>query len=441
MRKLARTQARGFFFILAAAFSLLVLGFEATAAGKKPEYDQAILDEIGVKLDQLYESGVIPNYVVDIRRAGEVIYFRARGKTELGGDVSVSEDSLYMIASMTKPIVSTGVLKLIESGKLSLEDPLTKFFPQFESMLVAPNGDLDIPFEEADKPITIRHLLTHTSGFTYPPQVLGVGEVAQQYNDIGLLSGAASSLEEFADILSQIPLVAHPGETFNYSVSIDILGAIIEQITGQRLGVYLEETIFEPLGMDNTAFYVPDDKRALIPRVYGPATPNNPAPLIRDDPVKWQISEAKYFGRDFEQIGRKGKYDSGGGGLFSSSKDFLQYTQMVANYGELNGVRILKAETAALHFKDLMPDLGLEAFRANFGDAASYMKFGGGLGIKVEEDGSDGIDYYFWGGAANTFFWIDGEDQSVGAFFTHIAPPRYNMTDQIEEIVDRARIK
>ena len=101
----------------------------------------------------------------------------------------------------------------------------------------------------------------------------------------------------------------------------------------------------------------------------------------------------------------------------------------------------MKAETAALHFKDLMPNLGLEAFRANFGDAASYMKFGGGLGIKVEEDGSDGIDYYFWGGAANTFFWIDGEDQSVGAFFTHIAPPRYNMTDQIEEIVDRARIK
>ena len=224
MRKLPCTQARGFFFILAAAFSLLVLGVEATAAEKKPEYDQAILDEIGVKLDQLYESGVIPNYVVDIRRAGEVIYFRARGKTELGGDVSVSEDTIYVLASMSKPIVSTGVLKLIETGKLSLEDPLSKFFPQFESMLVAPNGDLDIPFEEADKPITIRHLLTHTSGFTYPPQVLGVGEVAQQYNDIGLLSGAASSLEEFADILSQIPLVAHPGETFNYSVSIDILG-------------------------------------------------------------------------------------------------------------------------------------------------------------------------------------------------------------------------
>ena len=165
MLKFRCTPSRGFFFILAAAFSLHGLGLEASAAEKKPEYDQAILDEIGVKLDQLYESGVIPNYVVDIRRAGEVIYFRARGKTELGGDVSVSEDTIYVLASMSKPIVSTGVLKLIETGKLSLEDPLSKFFPQFESMLVAPNGDLDIPFEEADKPITIRHLLTHQELF------------------------------------------------------------------------------------------------------------------------------------------------------------------------------------------------------------------------------------------------------------------------------------
>ena len=114
---------------------------------------------------------------------------------------------------------------------------------------------------------------------------------------------------------------------------------------------------------------------------------------------------------------------------------------MVANNGQLDGVRILSSEMASLHFEDLMPNLGLEAFRANFGDAASFMQFGGGLGIKMEEDGSGRHDYYFWGGAANTFFWIDGEDKSVGAFFTHMAAPRYNLTDQIEAIVDRARIR
>lgn len=419
----------------------VILGLAGHTTAEGVQYDQAKLAEIGNKLDQLYESGVIPNYVVDIRRAGQPVYFRARGNTELGGGVPVSDESIYVLASMSKPIVSTAVLKLIEDGKLGLDDPLAKYFPQFESMLVAPNGDLDAPFEEAKQAITIRHLLTHTSGFTYPPQVLGVGDVAQQYDDIGLLWGAASSSEEFADILSQIPLVAHPGETFNYSVSIDVLGGIIEQVTGKRLSAYLKEAIFQPLGMTSTDFYVPDDMRARMPRVYGPATPNNPAPLIEDDPIEWQISEALYFGRPYDQIGRKTTLDSGGGGLFSTSSDFLQYAQMVANYGELDGTRILKRETAELHFQDLMPNLGLEAFRANFGDAANFMKFGGGFGIKMEEDGSGETDYYFWGGAANTFFWIDGEDQSVGAFFTHIAPPRYNMTDQIEDIVDQARIR
>ena len=420
-------------------FAVLVLA--GNTAAQDVQYDQSKLAEIGTKLDQLYESGVIPNYVVDIRRAGQSVYFRARGNTELGGSVPVSDQSIYVLASMSKPIVSTAVLKLIEDGRLGLDDPLAKYFPQFESMLVAPNGDLDAPFEEAKQAITIRHLLTHTSGFTYPPQVLGVGDVAQQYDDIGLMWGAASTSEEFADILSQIPLVAHPGDTFNYSVSIDVLGGIIEQVTGKRLSAYLKEAIFQPLGMTSTDFYVPDEMRARMPRVYGPATPNNPAPLIEGDPIEWQISEALYFGMPFEQIGRKRSMDSGGGGLFSTSSDFLQYAQMVANYGELDGKRILKRETAELHFQDLMPNLGLEAFRANFGDAANFMKFGGGFGIKMEEDGSGKTDYYFWGGAANTFFWIDGEDQSVGAFFTHIAPPRYNMTDQIEDIVDRARIK
>ena len=210
-------------------FAILGLAGHTTAEGV--QYDQAKLAEIGNKLDQLYESGVIPNYVVDIRRAGQPVYFRARGNTELGGGVPVSDESIYVLASMSKPIVSTAVLKLIEDGKLGLDDPLAKYFPQFESMLVAPNGDLDAPFEEAKQAITIRHLLTHTSGFTYPPQVLGVGDVAQQYDDIGLLWGAASSSEEFADILSQIPLVAHPGETFNYSVSIDALGSIFGRFT------------------------------------------------------------------------------------------------------------------------------------------------------------------------------------------------------------------
>mgnify|MGYP001027073828 FL=1 len=182
MRKLPCTQLRSSFFILAATFSLEILGFEAAATEKKPEYGQTLPHEIGFKFDQLYESGVVPNYVVDIPLAEEEIYFRVGGETKLGVDVSVSEDAF---ASKYKPIVSTVLLKLIESGKRSLEDPLSNFSPQFESMLVAQNGNVDIPFKEADKPITTRQLLTHTSGLIYPPQMLGMREMAQQSDDHG----------------------------------------------------------------------------------------------------------------------------------------------------------------------------------------------------------------------------------------------------------------
>ena len=439
-KEIARSLKRALPSILFALPRTILLGLTlATSLHAASDYDQKVLNEIGIMLDELYEGGLIPNYVVDIRKDGRKIYFAARGTTELGGGIPVSEDSIYMLASMSKPIVSSAILRLIDEGKLGLDDELATYLPQFSSMLVAPNGSFDQPFEEAKRPITIRHLLTHTSGFTYTPAVLGVGDVAEQYSEVNLLF--APSAEEFLDILSQLPLVAHPGEAFHYSVSIDVLGAIIEKLTNKRLGDYLREVIFEPLGMDNTAFYVPQEKRKLMPRIYGPATPNNPAPFFENDPIKWQIAEVLYFGLTYEQIGPRGPIDSGGGGLYSSSSDFGKYTQMVANGGTYGETRIMSARAASLHFQNLMPNLGLDAFRANFGDAATYMQFGGGFGIKREEDGSGAADYYFWGGAANTFFWIDGQDKSVGAFFTHIAPPRYNLTDQIEQIVDRARIE
>ena len=401
-------------------------------------YDSDKLAEIKSLLDGLYEKGQIPNYAVEIRRHGEKVYSAYRGNTEIGGNLSVDENTLFWVASMGKPIVSTAVLKLIEEGKLSLDDELSTFFPEFESMLVAPLGDLDVPFESAKSKITIRNLLTHTSGFTYSPDVLGLGDVAEQYVELGVMSQRYSLIENL-DLLSQIPLVAHPGTSFNYSVSVDVLGAVIEKVTGLRLGEYLDINFFKPMGMSDTAFLVPDEKRDRFARFYEVASIRNPAPSITGSEIRWQIAETAPFGRPYEGWGQSPRYDSGGGGLYSTAADFLKYAEMVAAGGVYNGKTYLRPETAAIHFQDLMPELGLEAFEAAFGEAAAFMKFGGGYGIKLEEDGSGAVDYYFWGGAANTFFWIDGETQSVGVFFTHIWPPRYNMSDQIEQMVDEAR--
>ena len=403
-------------------------------------YDVDKLNKIQVLLDALYDKGQIPNYAVEVRRKGEQIYSAYRGQTELGGALAVDENTIFWVASMGKPIVSTAILKLIEDGKIGLDDELSQYFPEFENMVVAPLGDLDVPFETAKTKITIRNLLTHTSGFTYRPDVLGVGDVAEQYAELGVMT-QNYSLEENLELLAQIPLVAHPGTSFNYSVSVDVLGAVIEKVTGMRLGKYLDQQFFKPMGMKDTAFLVAPEDRARFARFYQPASINNPAPLIPGSNIIWQIAETAAFGRSYDDWGSPPIYDAGGGGIYSTAKDFLKYAEMVAGNGVFEDKVYLSPEASKLHFTDLMPSLGLEAFAAGFGEAARFMKFGGGYGIKLEEDGSGAHDYYFWGGAANTFFWIDATDQSVGVFFTHIWPPRYNLSDQIEQLVDEARLK
>ena len=385
---------------------------------------------------RLYGAGMIPNYVIMVSQNGETIFSEAAGYVDITAVREVDENSIYAIASMTKPIVSTAVLQLIERGQLGLETKLKDIFPQFAFMMVAPGGDMSAAFEPAKTDITIRHLLTHTAGFTYPPAVLGVGDVANLYDELGMMFLPTS--EEFVETISQVPLVAHPGESFNYSMGVDILGAVVEKVSGQKLSEYIRENITGPLGMGDTDFFVPDEKRNRLVHVYAPEDINNPAPQSLPGQPSWKISETMYFGAPFEYLGRPGRRESGGGGLFSSPADFLRYASAIALGGELGGVRILGEETVKLHFTNLMPDLGLEAFEAAFGPSAKFMQFAGGFGIKLEGDGSGKPDYAFWGGAANTFFWVDRDREIAGLFFSHISPPRYNVIEDIEQAVDLA---
>ena len=386
---------------------------------------------------RLYGAGMIPNYVIMVSQGGETIFSEAAGYIDITATREVDENSIYAIASMTKPIVSTAILQLIERGQLDLETKLKDIFPQFAFMMVAPKGDMSAAFEPAKEDITIRHLLTHTAGFTYPPAVLGVGDVADLYDELGMLF--LPTQEEFIETISQVPLVAHPGESFNYSMGVDILGAVIEKVTGQKLSQFIRENITAPLKMNDTDFFVAEEKRNRFVRVYAPEDINNAAPPSLAGQPSWKISETLYFGLPFDLFGRQsGRRESGGGGLFSSASDYLRYASAIALGGELDGVRILNAETVELHFTNLMPNLGLEAFEANFGPSAQFMQFAGGFGIKLESDGSGAADYAFWGGAANTFFWIDRDKGISGLFFSHISPPRYNVIEDIEQAVDLA---
>ncbi len=435
-------------------FSMIVLGLMTSLASAyefdlvEPEdagFDRTKLEGLKAVADQLYDDGRIPNYVIALYRGNKNFYQVARGKTGLEAGQNVDANTIFHMASMSKPLVSTAVFRLIQEGKLNLNDPLSKFFPQFSQMMVAPGGDFGNQFEPANKPIEIIDLLTHTSGFSYQQAVAGFGDVGELYDELSIFGFGSSNAEmsDHLDNLAEVPLVAQPSTQFNYSVSTDVLGAIIEKITGMDLASYLDKILFEPLKMTHSQFVLTEDQVPLMSNVFG-SVPFNPAARfevigkVRDaeDAIDWKIGGVI----PAEIFVNKPRWYSGGGGILSSANDYATYLTMVANQGSIGEVEILNPEFAALHSKSLVPSITSDGFRRVFGDAADYMTFGGGFGIKREPDDLEAIDYIFWAGAFNTFFWLDPKDGSIGLFLTSHWPVQYNISDRLEQLVDDARL-
>ncbi|MBU26435.1 MAG: hypothetical protein CMD99_10470 [Gammaproteobacteria bacterium] len=410
----------------------------------KMGFDPETLTTIQANFDELYQEGRIPNYVMGVYSGGKNIYLAKNGNVSIDGGQAVDENTIFWLASMTKPIVSTAILRLQEEGKLGLDDKLSKYFPEYADMLVAPGGSYTATLEPAKTEITLRHLITHTSGLTYQTSVSGVGDVAEQYDEFGVMGclrpnpdRPIASLAEEARFLAELPLISHPGESWNYSVSIDLLGAIIEQVTRKRLADYLDEIIFTPLEMTSTTFNITPELSSRTADVYSTASPAQLSSLDYDSDIPWKLVEA---GWNFKNT--TPACDSGGGGLFGSISDYAAYLTMIANGGEFNGKRILNSVSMNEHLRDQTTQLGREAFRRGFGeDASSYMKFSAGFGRKLDVDpdtDEETVDYYFWGGAANTSFWVDTENDTVGVFATQLTPSLYNKNNEIEQIVDEA---
>ena len=241
----------------------LVSGFaQAELPMVSPEdvgFDSERLEAIVERADSVYEAGLIPNYVIALAKDGKMFFSASRGNRTIGTDSPVGMDTLYPLASMSKPIASSAIFHLIEQGKLSLNSELSEFYPEFDSMLVAENGSLDAQFEEASRPITILDLLSHTGGIEYGASISGVGDVAELYDEIGLINACLSAAENM-ELLAQLPLIAQPGEKWNYSVSIDVLGAVIEKVSGMSLGQYAAANIFEPIGIKDSAWTHSDQR-------------------------------------------------------------------------------------------------------------------------------------------------------------------------------------
>ncbi len=343
----------------------------------------------------------MPGAVVMIARKGKLVYADAVGFQDKAANKPMTKDAIFEIFSMTKPLTSVGAMMLVEEGRIQLADPVSKYLPALGKMeVLATDKEGKTTREPAKNQIAIQDLLRHTSGLTYG-EFTSNQELKQAYTDNKLMTGVSRTLtpQQFTEAVSKVPLGREPGTAWEYSISVDILGRVIEAVSGQRLSVFLNERLFQPLKMADTGFRVPEKDMARL------------AAVLPGQPPLLDVS------KDFPN-------DLGGAGGVSTAADYLRFCQMMLNGGVLDGKRILSPATVRLMASDHVgarpgaPGRGL--MRVN-----GYT-FGLGFAVRKEPglaaaSGSEGE--YSWAGYAGTFFWIDPKEQMAVVLMTLTAHP------------------
>jgi CubicO group peptidase (beta-lactamase class C family) len=371
----------------------------------KPElagFSSGRLDRIKPVMQRYVDENKLPGLITMVARQGKIVHFEKYGMMDQ--DKPMQMNTIFRIASMSKPVTSVAVMILYEKGYFQLDDPVAKYIPEFKNLKVFSSKDKDgLHLEDLKRPMTIRDLLTHTSGLTYG--FFGNTVVDTMYRKANLWGG---TLKDMIQKLSEIPLLYQPGTKWNYSFSTDVLGYLVEVVSGKSFDVFLKENIFSPLKMTDTGFNVPKEKINRCSAIYG----------ISDNKGIKVISKP-----DTSQISRPAKLFSGGGGLFSTAGDYLIFAQMLLNKGEVNGVRLLGTKTVDFMTENHL-DEGLVHFESN------HPGLGFGLGFSVVMDvpktqtlGSAGA--YGWSGIYNTYFSIDPKEKLICILMTQFSPFAY----------------
>ncbi len=369
------------------------------------------LDMLPKSLGAFVDKGQLPGFVTVVARDGKVVHFEAFGKRDVERELPMEKDTIFRMYSMTKPITGTAIMILVDEGKLKVTDEVSKYLPEFKEMTVlevAEDGSTKIV--PAQNAMTIKHLLTHTSGLIYG--LFDGGPLGKMYDDAGINPDGASgvTLEAFSKAVAKMPLKVEPGSKWHYSVAMDVLGRVVEVVTGQRYGDFLEERIFEPLNMKDSGFQVPSDKADRFAANYGPQ--NGGMTLLEDPATSPYLKEPSL--------------DSGGGGMVGTASDYLRFAQMLLNGGELDGVRIV-SEAAV---REMTTDhLGPEFGNAPLGTIGPFPFDGIGFGYTgavvkkgMKQTIFGGEGEYSWGGYASTDFWIDKKEKIVGIVLTQLIP-------------------
>ena len=387
------------------------------------------LARLGAALQAAVASGRIPGAVALVARDGEIVFFEAIGFRDKAAGKSadanapMARDAIFRIYSMTKPIASVAAMMLVEDGRMLLSDPVSKHLPELKGMKVAvekpgPDGKPVLELVPALREMTIQDLLRHTAGLPYGSR--GPSLARQAYLAAGLLDRNKSTADMLAK-LATLPLVHQPGTTWEYGISTDVLGALIERVGGQPLDEFLAARILKPLGMSDTAFHVPEKNHGRIAEPLA-ADPDGGQP-IRLLPVK---EPPRFFGA--------------GGGMVSTAEDYRRFTQMLLNGGEYGGVRLLSPKTVEYMTSDHAEGI---ARTANYFPGPAY---GFGLGFAVRtlagvHDQAGSIGDYHWSGYASTYFWIDPKERLIGIFMTQAPNSIYHFASLMRTIVYGAVVR
>jgi CubicO group peptidase (beta-lactamase class C family) len=371
----------------------------STASASSAGMSQERLDKIGKMLQEAVAEGTVPGVVALVSRNGKIVFHEAYGKADAAGK-NLEKDAVFRIASQTKAITSTAVMMLWEEGKFQLDDPISKFIPEFKNPQVLANfsyTDTSFTARPAAREITIRHLLTHTSGLGYGV-IDGDERMKMIYGKAGttdLFTTEDVTIEEVVKKLAKLPLHHDPGEKYTYSMGLDVLGYLIEILSGMTFENFLQEKLFRPLGMNDTGFYQPDGKKERLVAIQHRIDGN------------WENYPNTFYDVDYPVKGAR-KFFSGGAGLSSTAKDYATFLQMYLNGGELNGVRILSRTTVATMMANQTGNLyggGDQHYGLAFGVLTEQGQAKGGLG-------SPGT--FIWGGYFNTQYFADPEENLIG---------------------------
>ena len=391
---------------------------------EKNGFDYERLSRLSNKLDEFSKKGILPGSVVLISKNDKIIYHEAFGFSDIDNQIPMKTNSIFRIASQTKFITATAIMMLQERGELVITENVSKYIPEFKETFVAKKSDDGYSIEPADREITIKDLLTHTSGVGY-----GFGIASKVWEEAGIqgfyLIDRNESIVETVKKIAKLPHEAHPGDEYVYGYSSDILGAIIEIVSGNSLDTFLKENLFDPLEMTDTSFYLPDSKKDRLTTVYI---------YSEDNGLKRAPYKGTFDSQGSHYIDGPKKSFSGGAGLLSTSSDYYNFLLMILNEGKYENLQILSRKSIEIMTKDNLTE-----------GIFPYAGMGHGLGVQVVNNraklsvlGSNGE--LIGGGAYRTEYWIDSQEDLIGIILVQIREPQYLLRfhDTIKTLIYQA---